>query len=119
MTLGQKQRAFAKAFATLVLKAYEMGYEITYGDGYRSPKVFGAFGDRKKGAYGSRNSLHKLKLAHDINLFKDGEYLQETEDHKPLGEWWLEQYGHMGAEWGGDKGRNDGNHYSFGHRGYW
>ena len=31
MTLGEKQRAFSKALAQLILYAYEQGYEISMG----------------------------------------------------------------------------------------
>ena len=114
MTLGRLQREYAKAYASLILKAYEMGYEVTLGDTFRSPRVFGHMGTKK--GYGRKNSLHKLKLAGDLNLFKDGEYLQETDDHQPLGEWWETEYAEFNSAWGGRF--NDGNHYSFAYRGF-
>jgi hypothetical protein len=42
-------------------------------------------------------------------LFRNGEFLETTEAHKDLGEWWKQQ--HPLARWGGDF--RDGNHYSF------
>lgn len=51
------------------------------------------------------------------NLFKDGEWLPETEDHKPIGEKWESM--HELCEWGGSNGRSDGNHYSLSHWGRW
>jgi hypothetical protein len=66
----------------------------------------------KKG-YGSAYSVHKLKLANDINLFKDGMYLTKTEDHKVFGEYWESL--HPLCRWGGRW--NDGNHYSLEHEG--
>jgi hypothetical protein len=113
MTLGQKQRKFAECAAHLILKAYEMGYEVTLGDAYRDPRAFGAMGQRI--GYGRSRSNHKVRLAIDLNLFKDGQYLTSTEDHRPLGMWWETEYGHLGASWGGHF--NDGNHYSFEHEG--
>ena len=109
MTLGDKQRKFTKMLATLILWAYLNGYEVTVGDFYRSPRAFGPMG--KKIAYGSKNSNHKLRLAGDLNLFKDGVFLTKTEDHRPLGEQWEK----MGGAWGGRF--NDGNHYSLEHNG--
>jgi hypothetical protein len=53
--------------------------------------------------------VHQLSLAVDLNLFKDGKYLELSDDHKPFGEWWEKQY--ELARWGGHWG--DGNHYSF------
>jgi len=93
----------------LIEWAYENGYELTFGDAYRDPRVFGPTGEKK--GYGRSKSNHKVRLAVDFNLFKDGKYLTATEDHKPLGEYWES----MGGEWGGRF--NDGNHYSLEHQG--
>ena len=41
MTLREKQSKFAKMAAQLILKAYEMGYEVTLGDAYRDPRLHG------------------------------------------------------------------------------
>ena len=62
---------------------------------------------------GIKNSLHTMRLAIDINLFKDGFYLPGTEDHKLFGEWWEKQ--HELCRWGGRF--KDGNHYSVEHMG--
>lgn len=109
MKLGDKQRKFTKMVAELILWAYEQGYEITLGDAYRDPRLHGQHGHY--GGYGRSKSNHKLRLAIDLNLFKDGKYLQETEDHEPLGLKWEE----MGGAWGGRF--EDGNHYSLEHWG--
>lgn len=109
MTIGQKQRAFARMVARLIDKAHELGFEVSLGDAYRDPQVHGAPG--VKMGYGSARSCHKLRLAVDLNLFKDGRYLSGTDDHRPLGEWWESQ----GGNWGGRF--NDGNHYSLEHEG--
>lgn len=109
MTLGTKQKQFSKMIAELILWAYEQGYEITVGDAYRDPRVFGKVGIRD--GYGRASSLHKSRLAMDLNLFKDGKYLTQTSDHQFLGEHWES----MGGSWGGRF--NDGNHYSLEHGG--
>ena len=109
MTLGQKQRNFTMMVSLLIQYAYEQGYELTLGDAYRDPRVHGAVGSKE--SYSSSQSLHKSRLAIDFNLFKDGEYLTSTEDHKPLGEFWES----IGGTWGGRF--NDGNHYSMEHEG--
>ncbi len=115
-TLGQKQRRFAKSMAKLILKAYALGYEVSLGDAFRDPRVFGKYGESKR-TYGSMHSMHKLRLAQDLNLFKNGRYLTSTEAHRPLGELWMS----MGPDhsWGGFGGRGDGNHYSISHYGRW
>ena len=111
MTLGQKQRLFAKLAADLISRAYATGYEVTLGDAFRDPRVHGALGEKK--GYGHPKSAHKSRLAIDLNLFKDGKFLQATEDHLALGEWWEAQ--HPDCRWGGRF--NDGNHYSLEHDG--
>lgn len=109
MTLGEKQELFMRLVPRLIDKAHELGFEIRGGDLYRDPRVFGQTG--VKLGYGSANSCHKLKLAIDLNLFKDGEFKSATEDHKELGEWWEKQ--HELCRWGGTF--QDGNHYSLVH----
>ena len=111
MSLRKKQSEFAKLVGKLILKAYDLGYEVTLGDAYRDPRVHGAMGVRK--SYSHPKSAHKLRLAIDLNLFKNGEFLETSEDHRPLGEWWEKQ--HPMARWGGRF--DDGNHYSFEHEG--
>lgn len=108
-SLRQKQSRFVLMIAGLIEFAYSRGYELTTGDGYRDPRVFGAFGERK--GYGESYSCHKVRLAHDFNLFKDGQWLQTTEDFSALGEWWES----MGGSWGGRF--QDGNHFSLEHEG--
>lgn len=100
-TLSQKQRRFARMVGMLIEWAYSNGFELTLGDAYRDPRC----------PYGSEVSLHKERLAVDLNLFKDGKYLSNTEDHKPLGAYWES----IGGSWGGRF--SDGNHYSLAHGG--
>ena len=106
MTLGQRQRLFTQLISKLITFAYDNGYELTFGDAYRDPRVHGDVGSKK--SYSSANSLHKQRLAVDFNLFKNGVYLTATNDHKALGEYWESL--HPLCRWGGRF--NDGNHYS-------
>lgn len=109
LTLGQKQRRFTRMIGQLIAWAYDHGYELTFGDAYRDPRVHGALG--VKASYSSAHSLHKARLAVDFNLFKNGQFLTTTEAHRPLGEYWES----LGGAWGGRF--NDGNHYSLAHGG--
>lgn len=84
-----------------------MGYELTFGETYRTPEQ--AILNAKKGI-GVKNSVHTERLAVDFNLFKDGRYLAHTEEHRPLGEFWKSL--HHDNRWGGDFKNPDGNHYS-------
>ena len=113
LTLGQKQRLFTKLVAKLIQYAYAQGYELTLGDAYRDPRVHGDVGVKK--SYSSANSVHKQRLAIDLNLFKGGVYQTSTEAHKPLGEYWKSL--HPLCRWGGDFSTPDGNHYSMTHEG--
>ena len=103
MTLGNKQRIFTRNVARLIEWAYENGYEITFGHALRC----------KDCPVGRKTSNHKIKLAVDLNLFKDGVYLTSTEDHHPLGRYWERL--HPDNTWGGRF--DDGNHYSMKHNG--
>lgn len=109
MTLGQKQRKFTRMIAQLIDYAYQNGFELTFGDAYRDPRLHGDVGVKK--SYSSANSLHKSRLAVDFNLFKNGQYLTTTEAHRSLGEYWESIGGTWGGRW------NDGNHYSLEHGG--
>ena len=108
-SLQDKQWRFVKLICKLVAKADELGYELTYGDAYRDPRLHGAMGEKL--GYGHRKSGHKIRLAVDFNLFKNGDYLPTTEHYTPLGEYWES----LGGTWGGRFG--DGNHFSLEHEG--
>lgn len=110
MKLRDKQVKFALMVSDLIKKAHELGYEVVLGDAFRDARVHGKMGE--KIGYGHPSSCHKLCLAIDLNLFKDGVYLTKTEDHTKLGEWWES----VGGSWGGRF--NDGNHYSLEHEGH-
>lgn len=112
LTLGQKQRVFSRMVADLLLFIYESGHEVSFGDAYRDPRVHGPVGSKR--SYSSASSLHKQRLAIDLNLFKDGRFLTSTEDHRPFGEYWES----IGGTWGGRFSNPDGNHYSAAHNGY-
>jgi hypothetical protein len=112
VTLRQKQSAFAALVAQLLLRAIELGYEVTLGEAYRSPEEAARLAKGKKGIV---RSLHCDRLAIDLNLFKNGQYLTSTEAHRPLGEWWEQQSDVVTCAWGGRFG--DGNHYSMAHGG--
>jgi hypothetical protein len=105
MSLRKQQSIFVKKIALLILYAYELGYEVTFGDTYS-----GKFKHKK-------NSFHDKGLAIDLNLFKGGKWLTSWRDHEVLGLFWES----LGGTWGGrfdvskiPGHQGDGNHYSFG-----
>lgn len=89
----QPQQSKFCRMVTLLITFIELaGYEVTFGDAWAKS------GHKKR-------SLHYIRLAIDLNLFKDGVWLKETKDHAPFGSFWEM----MGGSWGGRFG--DGNHY--------
>ncbi len=106
MRLGKKQELFARLLPKLINKAHSLGLEIRLGDLFRDQRVHGPMGT--KVGYGHKNSCHKLKLAIDLNLFKEGKLVTSTKGHQELGIWWEKQ--HPDCRWGGRF--KDGNHYS-------
>jgi len=104
--LGDKQDLLTVLLPKLLEKIHVEGFACSLGDAYRDPRLFGNIGETK--GYGHAKSCHKLRLAVDINLKKDGKFLTNTEDHKQFGEFWESL--HPMARWGGHF--TDGNHYS-------
>lgn len=100
MTLGDKQRLFAKLVPILLQYAYALGYEITLGN--------------TTAPTGHPTSVHPKKLAIDLNLFINGKYQRSTKAHEKMGVFW-ESLDPL-CRWGGRFG--DGNHYSLEHRGH-
>lgn len=99
ISLREKQSRFVRMVALLIQYAYELGYELTFGDAWAHEGH-------------TRHSLHYKRLAIDLNLFKDGEYLHDTQSHERLGIFWES----IGGSWGGRF--KDGNHYSLEHEGF-
>ena len=88
-----------------IIKVLEVVYEV-----FTHAKLKKVIGILKRHRH-SRNSCHYIRLAIDLNLFKDGRYLTTTEDHRLFGEFWEG----LGGAWGGRF--NDGNHYSLEYNG--
>jgi len=111
-TLRQKQSRFARSIPLLLQYATAKGYEYTLGEVLRTQAQAAA---NATNGVGVANSLHLERLAIDINLFRDGIYLADSESHRPLGTFWKS----LGPDffWGGDFKSPDGNHYSLGYGG--
>jgi hypothetical protein len=98
----EKQQLLVHMVAMLINHAEYLGYKLTFGHALRCEDC----------KVGQPFSLHRKKLAIDLNLFKDGVYLTATKDHEPLGIYWES----IGGTWGGRF--RDGNHYSLEHEGF-
>jgi hypothetical protein len=108
VTLREKQSLFARDVAKLILHAYDLGYEVTLGEAWRSPETAHIYAQK---GIGTADSLHTMRLAIDLNLFRRGVYLDLTEHHTNLGAYWKSLSPQH--RWGGDfRPKRDGNHYS-------
>lgn len=110
MTLSERQRAFTRMAADLIQFAYESGYELTFGDAFRDPRLHGEFG--KKDGYGAAKSVHKVRLAIDLNLWVNGEYVT-TSDHYG----WDALHKYWESLGGSKRVPNDANHFSMEYQG--
>ena len=98
-SLLHRQMQFSRMVALLILKAEVLGYTVTLGDAYRYPDC----------PYGHKNSNHKRRLAVDLNVFKDGVYLDKSGQYDDLIDWWVSIGGASG------RGFGDDNHFSLLH----
>lgn len=96
--LLEKQMAFPLMLAHLILYAYENGYKMTFGEGYDDDGV-----GHMKG------STHFIRLGQDINLFRDGKWLDKGPEME-------KGHGMLHDKWdtlgGAQRIKNDLNHYS-------
>lgn len=112
MTLGEQQRRFPPLVAQLIARVYASGYEVTFGEAFRTREQAAL---NAQAGTGIANSLHCDRLAIDLNLFKDGKYLTDSEAWRPFGEFWKSL--DPDCRWGGDFTRPDGNHFSLAYGG--
>ena len=116
MTLIEKQKVFSFKLAELILEARNLGWEITMGECWRPHETAEIYARDGKGI---QNSAHCIRLACDLNLFKNGLLVTDSFGHEPLGDWWKAQSTEeLTFIWGGDFRPNpDGNHYAISHGG--
>lgn len=108
MSMVEKQQKFALAVSVLIQKAAEVGLPVTFGDAFRDDRLHGKMGVKK--GYGEANSCHKLRLAVDLNIIKDGDFAPES-DYARLHDIW-DTLG------GSQRILKDLNHFSFEHNGF-
>ncbi|MFA5340248.1 MAG: M15 family peptidase [Clostridia bacterium] len=99
MTLGEKQRQFTLMVAKLIIHAYDIGYELTLGEGYDDD-----------GTGHAKGSTHYVRLGQDLNIFKNGVWLQDGTGHAELHDFWdkiggspriAKDLNHYSLEWNG------------------
>ena len=97
-SLRMKQNRFARLISLLIRFAIVSGFEITFAD------AFATEGHKE-------DSLHYCRLAVDLNIFKDGVYLEGGPGYEVIGKYWES----LGGSWGGRF--DDGWHFSLEHEG--
>lgn len=111
-SVKEKRWLLTECLALLIFEAGRRGFKCAVDQVKRTQAEANA--NAASGA-GISNSLHLSGLAADVLLYRDGQYLDKTEDYKQLGEYW-EQL-HPLARWGGRFKKPDGNHFSITHGG--
>lgn len=87
---------------------------MTIGEVWRSPE------EAQRNATdgdGIPNSLHCVRLAIDLNLFRGGKFLTRSGEYREMGEYWKSlSTAELLCRWGGDF-PGDGPHFSIEHNG--
>lgn len=104
MTLRERQEIFTRNVSKLIEFIFDSGYTCTLGECWRS-KEQAEFNVSK--GIGILNSLHRARLAIDLNIFKGGIYSMFDKDYQPAGEYW--ETLNENNRWGGRF--KDGNHF--------
>ena len=104
----EAQHEFAHDVALLLQEAERLGFRVSLGEAWRPPDLQKLYVEQGKSW--TMNSRHLARRAIDLNLFKGGVFMEGSEAHRELGEWWEKQ--HPLARWGGRFKTPDGNHYS-------
>jgi len=101
------QEEFSQAVAKLIQQASAMGFGVTLGEAWRTPEQAQWDAEHHTGI---SHSVHCDRLAIDLNLFKDGQFLTEPAAYVQLGNWWKTLGEHY--RYGGDFKIRDYDHYS-------
>jgi len=111
MSLGEMQEKQVSMLARLVIYGESLGCRFRQGDAYRDRRTNGEWGE--KIGYSAAHSVHKIKLANDLNLFIDGEWIINS-DH-PM---WIVLHDYWELMGGAPMIENDANHFSQEYKGY-
>lgn len=85
MTILEKQFIFSRLLADLLDYLHHHGYEVTMGECWRTAEMAELY---RKSGKGISNSLHRIRLAVDLNLWKSGILLTKWDDYEEAGEYW-------------------------------
>jgi len=82
MSLGLEQEAFTRDLAKLLIRAFELGYNVRMGEAFRTPEQQAIY--VKTGRSKTKNSMHLKKTAVDLHFTRGGKLLYPAE----LGQYW-------------------------------
>jgi hypothetical protein len=85
MTLQEQQFLFAKDVAKLINYIASLGLWVTLDEAYRTPEQAQIYAEK---GIGIADSLHCKRLAIDLNVYKDGNYLYYPKDYIVFGKYW-------------------------------
>jgi hypothetical protein len=102
--LGDHQQAYTRDHVKLLLKAFELGYEVRKGESQRMPEMQAIY--VQTGRSKTMDSNHLIKCADDLHFFKGGVLCYPEE----LGRYWesLSPLNSAGMFW---KSFKDAPHY--------
>jgi hypothetical protein len=102
MTLLDKQVTFLLNVSKLIQWASKNGFQLTAGELYRTEEQQQIY--LKTGLSKVLRSQHQIRLAIDLNLFIDGDFITDKEKYKPLSDYWkaLHPLNKAGYDWGWD-----------------
>lgn len=76
-SLVLKQIFFSECLARFIFDLKTLGYGVTFGEAWRPPEMVELYAAQNRGI---KNSLHPLRLAVDLNFFKDGSLAQTNQE---------------------------------------
>ena len=98
MSAVSEQAAFLLDMGRLVLKATELGFQVTAGELYRTPEQQQIY--VRTGRSRTMQSIHLQRRAVDLNFFKGGKLVYDKAALAPLGAYWESL--HPWNSWGGN-----------------
>ena len=106
--LEDEQEIFAANMAKLIDYITSKGYHVTVGEAYRTEQQAMIYAHEGLGIV---NSLHRKRLAIDLNIFTaDNKLVQQVKDLEVFGKYWESL--HSKNRWGGNfKTRPDSDHF--------
>lgn len=104
-SLVARQSAFLQNVCKLVKFATDLGYQVTFGEAWRTREQAAIYAKRKQGI---ADSLHCDRLAVDLNFYRGGQLVIGKNNLESIGLFWES----LGGVWGGRFTKyDDSNHF--------